>query len=433
VHVPTNKVHVDRKEVRAALFPTESGPIIRSRLQNDFYCYPMGAFASHFYRDVEVTMGFTNRTRSVRLAEEVREEDLRRELNHTMNLPYADDEVEYIEKVQNEGKPMFRNEYGSDLRDSKLPPYNLTVQDGQFRLTSKGRWHEVMDWEMPMLTTISALRTEALMKQKTRAGQDEVVEYTARAIEHKAEVLEQHPRVKCSDFGTRRAASPLLQRILVGTMAEHLNPGQFVGTSNVALARELSLKPSGTVGHLPEMVLGALANDDDELLQVRIKLLRQWWELFGHGLSIILPDAFGSNWMFKHLTEEFARDWKGMRQDSMDPYEFGEKQIKWYQRHGQDPRDHLLIPSDGLTLDSMLAITYHFIDRIDVSSGPGTMFTNDTSLGHLSMVVKAMLANGRPCVKLSDNLAKGLGLKSEQERYARVFDYDVLRNEACVV
>ena len=43
------------------------------------------------------------------------------------------------------------------------------------------------------------------------------------------------------------------------------------------------------------------------------------------------------------------------------------------------------------------------------------------ALAPFSLVCKALSANGRPTVKLSDNPAKAMGPKDEIERYKRVF------------
>jgi nicotinate phosphoribosyltransferase len=56
------------------------------------------------------------------------------------------------------------------------------------------------------------------------------------------------------------------------------------------------------------------------------------------------------------------------------------------------------------------------------------MLTNDfrglvaeDALAPFSLVCKAVSANGRPTVKLSDNPAKAMGPKAEVARYKRVF------------
>ena len=63
-----------------------------------------------------------------------------------------------------------------------------------------------------------------------------------------------------------------------------------------------------------------------------------------------------------------------------------------------------------------------------VSFGWGTLLTNDfrglvpgDALAPFSLVCKAVAAEGRPTVKLSDNPRKAMGPEREVERYRRVF------------
>jgi nicotinate phosphoribosyltransferase len=65
---------------------------------------------------------------------------------------------------------------------------------------------------------------------------------------------------------------------------------------------------------------------------------------------------------------------------------------------------------------------------VRVSFGWGTLLTNDfrgltadDALAPFSLVCKAVAANGRPTVKLSDNPNKAMGPEAEIARYKRVF------------
>jgi nicotinate phosphoribosyltransferase len=65
---------------------------------------------------------------------------------------------------------------------------------------------------------------------------------------------------------------------------------------------------------------------------------------------------------------------------------------------------------------------------VRVSFGWGTMLTNDfngladdNALAPFSLVCKAVAADGRPTVKLSDNPAKAMGPADQIDRYKRVF------------
>jgi nicotinate phosphoribosyltransferase len=87
-----------------------------------------------------------------------------------------------------------------------------------------------------------------------------------------------------------------------------------------------------------------------------------------------------------------------------------------------------VIFSDGLDVAQMLQLHAQFAQRVNVSFGWGTLLTNDfrglvpdDGLAPFSLVCKAISANGRPTVKLSDNPEKAMGPKEEVERYKRVF------------
>ena len=87
-----------------------------------------------------------------------------------------------------------------------------------------------------------------------------------------------------------------------------------------------------------------------------------------------------------------------------------------------------MIFSDGLDVDRIAELHAQFSGRVRVSFGWGTLLTNDfrglvadDALAPFSLVCKAIAANGRPTVKLSDNPEKAMGPEAEIARYKRVF------------
>ena len=97
-----------------------------------------------------------------------------------------------------------------------------------------------------------------------------------------------------------------------------------------------------------------------------------------------------------------------MRHDSADPYEWGEKIIKHYERYGVDPKTKLLLFSDSLDFDRAQALYDYFKDRTKVSFGIGTFCSNDTCEKALNIVIKLQYVNGRPVAKLSDAPGKAM-------------------------
>ena len=209
-------------------------------------------------------------------------------------------------------------------------------------------------------------------------------------------------------------------------------PQQFLGTSNTAMAMQYGLLPMGTLAHEMYMVMAGMMADNDATIRAsHNRVLQEWWDEYGWGLSIALTDTYGSDFFFRDMTAAAGAAWKGLRQDSGDPMAFGEKAIAFYERHGVDPRDKLLVFSDGLDLGTIIKLADHFAGRIRVSFGWGTNLTNDLGLEALSLVIKVVEANGRRTVKLSDNLAKATGEGHDIERYKRIFGHTVTTFEAC--
>jgi len=117
-----------------------------------------------------------------------------------------------------------------------------------------------------------------------------------------------------------------------------------------------------------------------------------------------------------------------VRIDSGDPVEGAETAIRWWQDRGEDPRTKRVIFSDALDVDTIIDLNARFAHRVRVSFGWGTLLTNDfrglvegDRLAPFSLVCKAVSANGRPTVKLSDNPSKATGPADEIARYKRVF------------
>ena len=244
----------------------------------------------------------------------------------------------------------------------------------------------------------------------------------------KVERLKQLPDLRISDFGTRRRHSFLWHRWCVEALKEGLGTA-FTGSSNVLLAMDNDLEAVGTNAHELPMVLAALADSEDELKKSPYQVLKDWKKYYGGNLLIVLPDTFGTA-SFLREAPDWVADWTGFRPDSAPAIEGGERIIKWWTEKGRDPREKLLIFSDGLDVDTIVAAYHHFHNKVRMAFGWGTNLTNDfegcaprevEGLNAISLVCKVTEANGRPAVKLSDNPLKATGDRSEIERYLKIF------------
>ena len=403
-------------------------PIVRSLIDTDFYKLLMCQSVFRNRRDTRVAFSLINRSSEVRLADLVDEGELREQLDHIRSMQLTRGESTWLRGNTFYGKrQMFRPDFMEWFEGMRLPDYHLEKRDGQYELSFEGSWPEVMMWEIPALAVLMELRGRAVLKHM---GRFELQVLYARAMTklwQKIEAMRYVDDLRIADFGTRRRHSYLWQDWCVQAMLEGLGD-KFVGTSNCAIARHRDIEAIGTNAHELPMVYSALAVDDVALARAPYDVLADWQEEHDGNLRIILPDTYGTEGFLNNAPDWLAT-WTGIRIDSGDPAQGAETAINWWVSKGQDPRDKLVIFSDGLDVAEMLSLQRRFANRVKVSFGWGTNLTNDfrglvpdRGLDAFSLVCKAVSANGNPTVKLSDNPNKAVGPDDEIARYKRVFD-----------
>jgi nicotinate phosphoribosyltransferase len=282
-------------------------------------------------------------------------------------------------------------------------------------------------WEIPALAVLMELHSRAVTKG---LGKFELQVLYARAMTRvweKIGRLKRLPGISIADFGTRRRHGFLWQDWCVQAMSEGLGPA-FLGTSNCLIAMRREVEAIGTNAHELPMVYSALTDNDRELAEAPYRVLADWQQDYDGNLRVMLPDTYGSR-NFLERAPDWVTSWTGIRIDSGDPIEGGEIAIAWWRRRHQDPRQKLLIFSDGLDVDAIERIHNHFHGRVRMGYGWGTLLTNDFRgfgpegrLDPFSIVCKVVSANGRPAVKLSDNPMKAMGPPADIARYRRVFE-----------
>ncbi len=404
-------------------------PIVRSLLDTDFYKLLMLQMIWGLYPKVDATFSLINRSTTVRLADEINEQDLREQLDHARTLRFSKKEMIWLAGNTFAGtKQIFSPDFLRWLADFRLPEYRLEKRDGQFELEFYGPWMYSTLWEIPALAIINELRSRAALKEYGPFTLDVVYARAKAKMWEKVERLKKLPDLKISDFGTRRRHSFLWQRWCVEALKEGLG-GALTGTSNVLLAMDTDLEALGTNAHELPMVLAALARNEKELRYAPYQVLEDWRRYYNGNLLIVLPDAFGTA-AFLRDAPDWVADWTGFRPDSAPPIEGGEKIIEWWKARGKDPRDKLLIFSDGLDVDMIEDAYHHFHSKVRMTFGWGTNLTNDFAdcapntnhrLEPISIVCKVSEADGRPAVKLSDNPRKATGTPEEIARYLGIF------------
>jgi len=407
-------------------------PIVRSILDTDVYKLLMLQTIHREWRDIPVTFSLINRSKTVRLADDIDEAELREQLEHARTIRLTKKESIWLAGNTFYGKErLFTAEFLQWLKEYQLPEFELAKRDGQYIIDIHGTWAETSLWEIPLLAIISELRSRATMRGMGRFEVDVTYARAKAKMWEKVLRLKKLPNLNIADFGTRRRHSFLWQRWCVDALKEGLGDN-FTGTSNVLLAMDLDLEAIGTNAHELPMAVATLSNNDEELATSPYKVLESWQKTYDSNLLIVLPDTYGTT-RFLQNAPDWVADWKGFRIDSKEPIEGGEEIVSWWQKKGVDPRDKLIIFSDGLDIDTIESTYHHFDGRVRTSFGWGTNLTNDfrdcapyqnDNLKAFSLVVKITSANGIPTVKLSDNLAKATGPESEVKRYLQVFGHE---------
>ena len=402
-------------------------PIVRSLIDTDFYKLLMCQSIFRNKPDTTVTFSLINRSTHVPLAKLIDEGELREQLDHIRSLSLSRGESTWLRGNTFYGKrQMFRPDFMEWFENLRLPPYHLERKGDQYELNFEGKWHEVMLWEIPALAVLMELRGRSVLNTMGRFELQILYARAMTRVWEKIEELRKIPDLSIADFGTRRRHSYLWQDWCVQAMSEGLG-NAFTGTSNCKIAKGREVEAIGTNAHELPMVYAALAEDDEALARAPYEVLSDWHDEHEGNLRIILPDTYGTRGFLENAPDWLA-GWTGVRVDSGDPATGAQTAIDWWKSRGEDPTTKRVIFSDGLDVEKIKELHAQFADKVNVSFGWGTLLTNDfrglvpnDALAPFSLVCKAIAANGRPTVKLSDNPNKAMGPADQIERYKRVF------------
>ncbi|WP_318387821.1 nicotinate phosphoribosyltransferase [Enterobacter sp.] len=371
-----------------------SSPILQTLLDTDAYKLHMQQAVYHHYDDVQVAAEF--RCRGDDLLG-IYADAIREQVDAMQHLRLQDDEFQWLS-----GLPFFKADYLNWLRDFRYDPAQVVVtnDNGKLNIRLTGPWREVIMWEVPLLAVISEL------VHRYRSP-DIGVEQALVTLEEK---LQDFTRLtdgmdmssfRLMDFGTRRRFSRDVQQAIVERLQKE---PWFVGTSNYDLARRLSLTPMGTQAHEWFQAHQQISPD---LATSQRAALAAWLLEYPDKLGIALTDCITMDAFLRDFGAEFATRYQGLRHDSGDPVEWGEKAIAHYQALGIDPKSKVLVFSDNLNLHKALDLYRHFSSRVNLSFGIGTRLTCDIpQVKPLNIVIKLVECNGKPVAKLSDSPGK---------------------------
>jgi len=372
-----------------------ASPILTSLLDTDAYKLHMQQAVYHRYHNISVVAEFRCRGDEL-LGEYV--DEIRQQIEMMSTLALTDEEFSYLS-----GLPFFSQDYLQWLKNYRYNPETVEVsnRNGHLHVRISGPWREVIMWEVPLLAVISeVVHRHRSPEITTQMAVDQLRKNLEQFKLHAADV--DLSRFRLMDFGTRRRFSAQVQQAIVSTLKAEFP--YLVGTSNYDLAHKLQLTPVGTQAHewfqAHQQISPVLANSQRAAL-------RAWLDEYPDQLGIALTDCITMDAFLRDFGPNFAHAYQGLRHDSGDPVEWGEKAIAHYQKLGIDPMSKTLVFSDNLDLDKALQLYRHFSERVNLGFGIGTRLTcNIPQVKPLNIVIKLVQCNGKPVAKLSDSPGK---------------------------
>ena len=378
-------------------------PILHSLLETDLYKFTMWQTMLHRHPQAQAEYRFVCRNAPAFPLSELLDE-VNAQLDHLCALSFTEDELAYIG-----GLRYIKGDFVDFLRifrfQRRFVRASVAADGRTLEIVAEGPQVHVMGFEIYVLAIVNELyfrradHAAALAEGRTRlqAKIAALREFGAR------EPVRAHP-FEFFDFGVRRRFSGAWQEEVVRTLKDAV-PEFFKGTSNVFLAKKHGLVAIGTMAH---EYLQSYQAFDVRLRDFQKMALENWVQEYRGDLGVALTDVVGLDAFLGDFDLYFAKLFDGLRHDSGDPVEWGEKALAHYAKLRIDAHTKRLTFSDGLDLETAFGIWRHFADRTQLGFGIGTSLTNDVGLVPLNIVMKLTQCNGQPVAKLSDSPGKTL-------------------------
>ena len=369
-------------------------PIINSLLDTDLYKFNMDQVIFHKHTDLSGEYYFRCRNEGIVFTREMFDE-INEQIDHLCSLTFKKDELDYLRSIR-----FIKNDYVEFLRLWRpIRDYVETrlTDEGKLKIVVRGPLFSAMQFEIYLLEIVNEVYFRLKYDYMTlrRAAEERLNE--------KIEAFRSGKYTfSFAEFGCRRRLSREWEDEAVRRLTTETK--NCVGTSNVMLAKKYGLKPIGTYAH--EFVQMYQGIDSIPLAYTNHYALEDWYDEYRGDNGTALTDTVTTDLFLLDFNRAMVNNFTGVRHDSGDPYEWGEKMIAHYQKYGADPKTKLLLFSDSLDFDRAQALYEYFKDRAKVSFGIGTFVANDTSEEALNIVIKLQTVNGRAVAKLSDSKGK---------------------------
>lgn len=379
-------------------------PIINSLIETDAYKLSMGQAIFHQFPTYKTTWTFKCRNKNVEFTSEMIQE-IQEQVKHYCTLKFKEDELDWL-KVN---LPWIKEDYISFLRfwhprqeEIKINKWDqIGMDESGLAIECVGTWLNTSMYEIAILSIVN----EVYFAFKYGPG--------AKDIEFQTRTMDKFAKLKAgeysigtfSEFGLRRRYSRDMQDWLVKFIVDQKIPG-FVGTSNVYLAKKYGVKAAGTMAHEFIMCIGQGTREWNPAYSNKFAL-EAWVKEYGILNGIALTDTISTDVFIRDFNQTYATLFSGVRHDSGDPIEWGEKIIEHYKNLGINPKTKTLLFSDSLNFEKAITIKKHFDGKAKVAFGIGTYLSNPLD-DPLNIVMKVTECNRMPTAKLSDVEGKNM-------------------------
>ena len=390
-------------------------PIITSLLENDMYKFSMPQAIYHQFPEYMTTWTFKCRNKDVKFTPEMVDE-IKEQIKTYCDLKFTEDELAYLDNIR-----WIKGSYVNFLRiwNPRFEDFDISTDaECGLAIETHGTWLNTSMYEIPTLAIVNEVYF------RMAYDYDKLLESFKKRLDQKFDALKsgKYYLGVFSEFGLRRRLSAEAQEMAIEKFS-HLNDTQhsaskFIGTSNVYLAKKFGITPVGTMAHEWIMCVGQGDHSHNPAYSNKFAL-DAWINEYGVLNGIALTDTITTDCFLRDFDLTKATLFSGVRHDSGDPIEWGEKMIKHYESLGIDPKTKTLLFSDSLNFERADAIWRHFAGRAKVAFGIGTYIANDTDVPPLNIVMKTTKANGQDLAKLSDVDGKGMCKNQEYIDYLR--------------
>lgn len=390
-------------------------PIITSLAETDAYKLSMGQAIFHQFPTYKTTWSFKCRNKNVKFTPEMLKE-IEDQIDSYCKLKFKESELKWLAK----NLPWIKEDYIAFLRfwhpRREEIHVNEMLQQGMddsgLAIDCTGTWLNTSMYEIALLAIVN----EVYFAFKYGPGAKDI-EFQKRTMEKFAKLQNGEYDIGVfSEFGMRRRYSGEMQDWLVKFIVDQKIPG-FVGTSNVYLAMKYGVKAVGTQAHEYIMCVGQGTREWNPAYSNKFAL-ESWVKEYGVANGIALTDTISTDVFLLDFNQTYATLFSGVRHDSGDPLEWGEKIIQHYKDLGIDPKTKTLLFSDSLDFERATKIKKHFEGKAKVAFGIGTYLSNPLD-DPLNIVIKVTECNGTPVAKLSDVEGKNMCKDPEYVKYLK--------------